>query len=872
MVFWSDGPSLELPGQVIRLTLARQRIRGTCMSPARAARILLGESPMPPGPGWTFWTQASRWTLSLIQRGRLLPDLDGWRPELSQSDEIRALHALTESMPRTALLQETPARAVESFVTLAVLELCRELLQRRPFSIRVKSWPAAVSAWAGALARGEARFKASQTERLKLKLQLRAWGRSHGRLCIAIKESDSCFSGEPGLVVGPDDFLPASELSGQLQLELLREAGRVPELEPALLGPRPTTFKLARVEAERLLAGSWGCCAFSPDIEEVSLTMKAIAQSTATTGGLKRPITCSWDITLGNLRLTAEELLALPRATLARIRDRWLRIPDEAIEQAARRITNPPRNIEEALQCDDIVFAGDLSALEGSASSIAEMARLGLGYCIQDRAEELDQVAGVLRSGSPNLVICPQTRANAWLFRMEGSRTLFWPELARLNVAAFTRAVSQTDIVLVCLEDLAGSGGMTGRVHWTSVVVDDERWLEYPDSQAGIVLRGLRARSRLAVVASLPPPLPLWTLMEFLNPGLPGPRARFLTDQKQQLRMQRFASWQHRHDVTEESGSDGAARRRRGDHSKSHNHGHGRAVPTGGAGRLKSSFLACLQGSERRLERGRRLAERGRVLGLIIRPGVMRARVRGSRPVAYQVRLETSAIADPESIIRGPCLVVARLLAGIPDPRFLPEQVSSSCTCPDRSHLCKHAAAAAELAAELFELDPLLLAELGGIDREKLLAGTRFERPKEPLRQMPKLKLKLPIEPRPTLLDGGPPGLPDLSALCPVVEHLARIARELPEEVDPRQAEVLALVIEHPLKTADLARHWGIAAREARTFLERMREQGKLLRTGRGRSTCYLATTGQEADGQRAAEKTPFPSHSNQGHGPCSSN
>ncbi len=810
--------------------------------------------------------EVSRWALSLIGRQRLLPALDGWRPELGQDEDTRALHTLMEAMPPAALLQESPARAVESYVTLAVLELCRELLQHRPFSVKGKKWPAAVSDWAGALARGETSFKTSQAERLRLKLRLRAWDQSQGRLCIAIKEGETGFWGEPGLAVGLGDFLPACELSGQLSLELLREAGRLPELEPALLGPRPATFKLAPDEAERLLAGSWGCRALSPGIEEVSLTVKAVAQSASTTRGLKRSITCSWDITLGNLRLTPEEVLALPRATLAKVKERWLRVSAEAIEQAALRITHPPQNLQEAIHCDDVVFAGDLSALQGGSSSVAEMVRLGLGYCIQNRAEDLDQVAGVLHSGSPNLLICPPARTKRWRCRMEGLKTLLWPELALLSAAAFTRAVSQSDVVIVSLDDLASSGGMTGRVHWMSVVADDERWLEYPDSQAGIVLRGLRAHNRLAVVANPPPPLPLWTLMEFLNPGLPGPRARFLTDQKQQLRMQRFANWQHRPDTAEKTGdpaSQGAAgfRTGRGDQ------GYRRATPTRKPGTLKSAFLACLQGSDRRIERGRRLAERGRVLGLMIRPGVIRARVRGSRPLAYRVQLETGVIADPEALLKGPCLVVARLLAGIPDPRFLPERVSAGCSCPDRSLLCKHAAAAAELAAELFELDPLLLAELRGIGREGLLTGTHCERRKLPFWQMPHLRLDLPIEPRPTLLNGGPPGLPDLSALHPVVEHLAQIARELPEEIDPRQTEVLALVIEHPLKTADLAKHWGIAARQARTFLERMREQGKLLRTGRGRSTCYLATPCQRADVLlRAPEKTPFSSLRNQGY------
>ena len=153
-------------------------------------------------------------------------------------------------------------------------------------------------------------------------------------------------------------------------------------------------------------------------------------------------------------------------------------------------------------------------------------------------------------------------------------------------------------------------------------------------------------------------------------------------------------------------------------------------------------FIAILEsfGFGSRLDRGRNYARRGQVLDLEVRPGLVEARVQGSRVRPYRVQLGVETLDEgdwerAEGAMAAKAVFAARLLAGempldieeaFADCRLslFPTsagQLASSCTCPDMVKPCKHVAAVFYLLAEAFDRDPFLVFTWRGRTREELL-------------------------------------------------------------------------------------------------------------------------------------------------------
>jgi uncharacterized Zn finger protein len=156
-------------------------------------------------------------------------------------------------------------------------------------------------------------------------------------------------------------------------------------------------------------------------------------------------------------------------------------------------------------------------------------------------------------------------------------------------------------------------------------------------------------------------------------------------------------------------------------------------------------FLAVLEsfGMTGRLQRGRNYARRGQVLEFLLAAGEVAARVQGSRPDPYRVRLAVRPLTAAqwqtvESRLAAQALFRARLLAGeMPaeieqvfadagTPLF-PESsrdLTMDCNCPDWGYPCKHVAAVCYVLAEAFDDDPFAMLAWRGKSRDDLLADT----------------------------------------------------------------------------------------------------------------------------------------------------
>lgn len=145
-----------------------------------------------------------------------------------------------------------------------------------------------------------------------------------------------------------------------------------------------------------------------------------------------------------------------------------------------------------------------------------------------------------------------------------------------------------------------------------------------------------------------------------------------------------------------------------------------------------------------RLTRGRTYARKGQVISLTVAPGVVQARVQGSRARPYEVRIGLTAFSElvwakAEIALAEQALPSAKLLAGEVPPELeqifsdagaplfpgAADELDQHCSCPDWEVPCKHLAATFYLLAESFDDDPFVILRWRGRDREPLLARLR---------------------------------------------------------------------------------------------------------------------------------------------------
>jgi len=157
-------------------------------------------------------------------------------------------------------------------------------------------------------------------------------------------------------------------------------------------------------------------------------------------------------------------------------------------------------------------------------------------------------------------------------------------------------------------------------------------------------------------------------------------------------------------------------------------------------------FIGALESSglTSRLARGRSYARAGQVLDFMLSHGKVTARVQGSRPRPYDVRigvlpLTTAQWRRVQERLAGQALFRAKLLAGempheIEDvfaecgtplfPRSATD-LDMHCSCPDWGVPCKHLAAVCYVLAEEFDRDPFAMLAWRGKARDDLLTALR---------------------------------------------------------------------------------------------------------------------------------------------------
>lgn len=155
---------------------------------------------------------------------------------------------------------------------------------------------------------------------------------------------------------------------------------------------------------------------------------------------------------------------------------------------------------------------------------------MGLGKTVQILA--LLQARRASGVSGPALLIVPTSLLHGW----QTQAAQFTPDL-RLVVlhgadrAAMRDAASGADLVVTTYPLLARDRDWLSGQDWQLVILDEAQTLKNPASQMAKTLRDIPARGRLALTGT---PLEnslqdLWTLVDWVNPGLLGDRKRFQT-------------------------------------------------------------------------------------------------------------------------------------------------------------------------------------------------------------------------------------------------------------------------------------------------------------------------------------------------------
>ncbi|MGO9343465.1 MAG: DEAD/DEAH box helicase, partial [Acidimicrobiales bacterium] len=308
--------------------------------------------------------------------------------------------------------------------------------------------------------------------------------------------------------------------------------------------------------------------------------------STTSTIGLDELCKVEWEAVLGDDKIGLTELrhLARLKQPLVRIRGQWVELREGDIAAAIAAVDRKARGPDQmsagevarialgiepvtgdlpvaAVEADgwlgDLLagaedrrlqarptpdgFVGELRPYqERGLGWLAFLGDLGLGACLADDMG-LGKTAQLLallleqrsRSKSPTLVLCPMSLVGNW--QREAAR--FTPGLSvyvhhgqnRLEGKAFTRNARKADLVLSTYGLAARDRELLATINWNRLVLDEAQQIKNSAARTTQSVRAIPAERRIAMTGT---PVEnrlseLWSIMQFLNPGLLGSEKGF---------------------------------------------------------------------------------------------------------------------------------------------------------------------------------------------------------------------------------------------------------------------------------------------------------------------------------------------------------
>ena len=290
-----------------------------------------------------------------------------------------------------------------------------------------------------------------------------------------------------------------------------------------------------------------------------------------------------WSVSLGEDILTEQELALITelKTPLVNIRGRWVVLYRDEIEKIVNGMKRLPREItrREALFASFSEGIGDtpVSAVDGSAwlnsiravltgaeeiepaeqpegfsgtlrpyqgkglSWLAWLAKLGLGGCLADdmglgKTVQTLAMVQLLRNGGENrpiLLVCPTSVIENWRRETEkflpGTNILIHHGTKRLKGEKFAAAAANSVLVISSYSLLFRDNAMLAAASWCGVILDEAQNIKNPDTRQSRAARAVPADWHIALTGT---PVEnhvgdMWSIMEFLLPGLMPNKTRF---------------------------------------------------------------------------------------------------------------------------------------------------------------------------------------------------------------------------------------------------------------------------------------------------------------------------------------------------------
>lgn len=300
--------------------------------------------------------------------------------------------------------------------------------------------------------------------------------------------------------------------------------------------------------------------------------------------GMNDLVDFRWDLAIDGAEITEEELAELARlkAPLVRLRGQWVELDEEQLASAldflSRRRSGQmtaAQAVRAAIHAGDdtlpllgvdadgalgdllsgeadrrLVPVGTPEGLEGVLRPYQErglawlsfLDELGIGAILADDmglGKTIQTLALLIRHRAisqqtgPTLLIGPMSLVGNW--QREAAR--FTPKLrvyvhhggGRHRGEELERAVAGADLVLTTYGTAARDREALAAIEWDRVICDEAQALKNSGTRQAQAVRSIPARGRIALTGT---PVEnhlteLWSIMEFANPGLLGPREAF---------------------------------------------------------------------------------------------------------------------------------------------------------------------------------------------------------------------------------------------------------------------------------------------------------------------------------------------------------
>ena len=303
---------------------------------------------------------------------------------------------------------------------------------------------------------------------------------------------------------------------------------------------------------------------------------------------LRDVLSFRWEATIGGETLSMEQLkeIAALKAPLVRYRGQWIAVDKSELAEASRLLALTGASLTptaalaaalgEGIAGNDIAMPVEVSVegqlaqvieqLRASSSKLqiatpkafcgamrpyqerglawlAQMAQFGLGACLADDmglGKTIQLLAYLLHRREtlpddhrPVLLICPTSVIGNW--RHELAR--FAPSLNvvqhygsdRTRDASAFLSLAPATIAITSYGLMRRDATLLSEVDWAVVVLDEAQNIKNPESRTARVARSLQSDFRVALTGT---PVEnrlteLWSIFDFLNPGLLGPLATF---------------------------------------------------------------------------------------------------------------------------------------------------------------------------------------------------------------------------------------------------------------------------------------------------------------------------------------------------------